>query len=501
MDSSKMSNQGHSTVDQKLIAAVLPFAEKKRCNKGMGLIDPGEQAECFYYVENGTFEISYTSRETSIVVAVIGTGSILGEIGFFDRLTRIRNIVAIEDAHVRVFDQQAMASIRTQDPEIYADFMEFMLRSVCTRFRQILNDRGPLAAYAAFLSTGKEQFKGLKPLPSDLLGSAGWQQVSRQIEAFKATIFDLSYRLQKDESETISGDLLLEGMGVLDNFNQQLRKCGEGILPDHIPLLWGYAFKELFPYFMRSRFAERAYYKPKGYAGDFELIELIYRNKPDGDGKLGRLIDGWLLKQVPSQAVRNRRRLLSNLLDRLCRERLDQNERVRIMNLACGPCRELFDFLADCDYSAQIDALCIDIDADALQYANQIVNIAKHHASVRFMRENVIKWSLGRAKHDLPLQNIIYSSGLCDYLDRRMMLKLVERCYDQLAPDGVLVVGNFTPSNPDRHFMDNIMYWRLIHRDAQEMRELFSSSPFGDNVQLISEEHGVNLFAIAKRTS
>lgn len=499
MNSSKMSNQDQSMVDQNLIAAVLPFAGKKRCNKGMGLIEPGERAECFYYVENGTFEISYTSQQTSIVVAVIGAGSILGEIGFFDRMTRIRNIVAIEDAYVRVFDQQAMASIRTQYPEIYADFMEFMLRSVCTRFRQILNDRGPLSAYAAFLSTGKEQFKGLKPLPAELLGSDGWQQVSRQIEAFKAAIFDLSYRLQKDESEAISSELMLEGMELLDNFNHQLRKCEEGIVSDHIPLLWGYAFKELFPYFMRSRFAERAYYKPKGYAGDFELIELIYRNKPNGDGKLGRLIDGWLLKQVPSQAVRNRRRLLSNLLDRLCRERLDENEVIRIMNLACGPCRELFDLLTDCDYSAKIDALCIDIDADALQYADQFVNTAGHHASVRFMRENVIKWSLGRAKHDLPLQNIIYSSGLCDYLDSRMMLKLVGRCYNQLVPGGVLIVGNFTPSNPDRHFMDNIMYWRLIHRDAQEMRALFSASPFGENVQLITEEHGVNLFAIAKK--
>lgn len=499
MNSLNVSSGGLSDIDQDLIEAVLPFAENLTCQRGQALIDTGEKADCFYYVEQGSFEVSYTSRKTPIVVALIGPGSIFGEIGFFDRMTRTRNIVAVEDAHISAFDQRAMDAIRSYDPEIYASYMEFLLRSVCARFRQILSDRGPLSAYAASLSTGKEQFKGLQPLPADLLGSVGWQQVNRKIEDFKAAMFDLSYRLQKDESEEILTDFMSEGMELLDNFNHQLRVYEDGIQPDYVGLMWGYVFKELFPYFMRSRLLERAYYKPKGYAGDFKMIELIYRKKPDGDGKLGRLIDEWLLNQIPPQAVRNRRWLLCNLLDRLCRERLDKGRTIKIMNLACGPCRELFDLLTQCDYSAQIDALCIDIDADALQYANQCVNTAPHQASVRFMRENVVKWSLGRARHDLGFQDIIYSSGLCDYLDRRVILKLLERCYDHLTPGGALIVGNFSTSNPDRHFMDNIMYWRLIHRDEQDMRELFAASPFGDNIQLIAEEHGVNLFAIAKK--
>jgi hypothetical protein len=41
------------------------------------------------------------------------------------------------------------------------------------------------------------------------------------------------------------------------------------------------------------------------------------------------------------------------------------------------------------------------------------------------------------------------------------------------------------------------MYWRLIHRDEQDMRRLFAESPFGERVELVAEEHGVNLFAIA----
>lgn len=481
----------------ELIGLVLPFAEKKDCARDQELIASGGQANCFYYIEKGNFEVSYTTRKTSIVVALIGAGNIFGEIGYFDRMTRTRSIRAMEDSQVRVFDDRTMKAIRDHDSEVYADFMEVLLRSVCFRFRQILTDRGPLSAYAALLSTGREQFRGLQPLPADMLGSSVWQRINRQVEDFKAALFDITYRLQKDEGETIPPDLLVDGEAALDAFNAQVRQYGRGMSAKDVPLMWGYVFKELFPYFMRSRFAERAYYKPKGFAGDFKMIEQIYRMTPEGDGKLGRLIDGWLLKQVPPQAVRNRRRLLCDLLDRLCRERLNSGRSLRIMNMACGPCRELFDLLARCDYSRSVDALCIDIDAEALQFANRYVNTAPHQASVRFMQENVIKWALGRARQDFGPQDIIYSSGLCDYLDRRLVTRLIERCHGQLTTGGALVIGNFTPANPDRQFMDNIMYWRLIHRDEEDMRQLFAETSFGDRITLIAEEKGVNLFAVA----
>jgi len=487
------------TANSDIIRIVLPFAETVACEKGQELIDTGEQAHCFYYVERGTFEVSYTAQKTPIVVALIGVGNIFGEIGFFDRMTRTRNIRAVEDAQVRVFNQQVMDAIRSRDPGVFADFMEFLLQSVCYRFRQILTDRGPLSAYAASLSTGKEQFQGLQPLPADLLGSSGWQKVNRQLEDFKAVLFDISYRLQKDENDTIAPELLAEGEAALEAFKVQVRQYDKGMPSGYIPLMWGYVFKELFPYFMRSRLAERAYYKPKGFAGDFKMMEQIYRMTPDGDGKLGRLIDGWLLKQIPPQAVRNRRVLLRRLLDRLCRERLHLGRPLFIMNLACGPSRELFDLLADCAYSQHLNALCIDIDSEALQYADQHVNTVPHQASVRFMHENVIKWALGRTRHNLGPQDIIYSSGLCDYLDRRLMIRLIETSHGQLATGGALIIGNFTPANPDRQFMDNIMYWRLIHRDEHEMRQLFADTSFGDQVELVAEEQGVNLFAIATK--
>lgn len=490
------------TAVNDLIQAVTVYAEPLECPKGEHLMGTGEMADCFFYVTEGTFEISYTAKQTSILVALIGAGNFIGEIGFFDRLTRTRTVQATVDARIQKFSRAAMDRMAIENSPLYARFLEYLLDSVCRRFRQVLTDSGPLTAYAASLSVGREQFKGIERLPADLLGSPNWLSINRQVEEFKARLFDASYRLQQEKQASVSPALQAEIVAILDAFNTQVAQFGDLIQDsDAADLMWGFVFKEAFPYLMRSRFFERAYYKPKGYAGDFKMIELIYRNQPEGDGKLGWIIDGWCLQQTPAKAVRARRVLLRRMLDRYCRQRLKPHGPLYIMNLACGPCRELFDLIADSDYSAQIRALCIDIDAEALEFANEQVNTFDHPAQVRFMNENVIKWALGRIKHDFGPQDIIYSSGLCDYLDQRLLLALIDRCYTHLKPGGVLIIGNFSPTNPDRVFMDHLLYWRLIHRDGEQMRSIFEASSFGGVAEILVEPEGVNLFAVAQRSA
>ena len=41
------------------IDKILPYARPRFCPEGMELIATGEEAECFFYVESGTFEVSY----------------------------------------------------------------------------------------------------------------------------------------------------------------------------------------------------------------------------------------------------------------------------------------------------------------------------------------------------------------------------------------------------------------------------------------------------------
>ncbi|MBW1712873.1 MAG: class I SAM-dependent methyltransferase [Deltaproteobacteria bacterium] len=226
------------------------------------------------------------------------------------------------------------------------------------------------------------------------------------------------------------------------------------------------------------------------------MMEMIYKNKPQGDGKLGVLVDAWCLNTAAAKAVRGRRKLLSRKLGSLHRQKAASQDKIRIMNLACGSNRELFDFLSSCRSTNNIEAVCLDADPEALEYTDRYVNVFAHQAAIRYMQDDVVKWSLGRIQHNLGLHDIIYSAGLTDYLDKRLFKALAVRAYEHLKPGGVFVVGNFGTNNPNRVFMDQILHWNLIHRDEEELKDLFASTPFAGKVEVVCEEQRVNLFAV-----
>jgi len=483
---------------QELIAEVLSFSPKKHFAPGDPVLSPETKSEVFYYVESGTVEVSYTgARQTKITVALIGAGEFFGEIGFFDQGSRVRTIVASEDADIAIFTQEVMETIREQQPDLYIDFLLYLTRKICTKFRRLSGESSPIAAYADSIADRRScKYTGAKPLPPSLLRSELWQNVHEQVERISMEFFNMSLLVHDGSNDSINEQLKQQCMKVLTDFVDAVPLLDKQIAGNRYEdIFWGYIFKEVYPYFMRSHYAERSYHKPKGYAGDFLMIEHVYQNVGQGDGKFGELIDTFCLNRPASRAIRGRRRLLADQLARLTAPLAQQGNQISIMNLACGPNRELFDFLSHCEYGSLIKALCVDIDTEALEYTNKNVDTFFHGADIKLMQENVIKWSLGRVKHRIEQQDIIYSAGLCDYLDDRLFKKLITRCYHHLKPGGTLILGNFD-SHKDAVFMDRILRWELIYRNPDQLADLFTDTPFG-TATILSEEEQVNLFALA----
>jgi len=481
---------------------ILSLSRSVRYKKNELVIASGAEPGSVYYVEKGAVEVSYTAQGATIVVALIGTGELFGEIGFFDGRDRVRTIKATEDSIIRIWERDRIKDVQRENPLLYGMFLNLMASSICAKFRRILEDREPLTTFAASLSTGRRTFRESKPLPDYLYRSRYWRYVNDMIERFKSSCFDLSFSLQRDSSELIPEDLRDRCHRLFQEFNERLQEFDAMADDPQIKeYMWGLIFKEIFPYFMRSRFAERAFYKPKGYAGDYVMMEMIYLNQPDGDGKLGKLVDEWCLETRAAQAVRARRWLLADLLEQYCQRFIQRRNPLRILNLACGSSRELFDFLNRFDQSELVEAICVDADPEALEYTNQQVDDRRHHASIRLMQDNIVKWALGRVRHNFGSMDIIYSSGLTDYLDNRLFVSMADRCYDYLQPGGVFIVGNFGGENPNRAFMDNLLHWNLIHRDEQELKNLFAQTRFNGNVTVLAEPNHVNLFAVAEKNS
>jgi hypothetical protein len=259
-----------------------------------------------------------------------------------------------------------------------------------------------------------------------------------------------------------------------------------------------YVFGETFGIFVYSTNLDRWRTKPRGYAGDYYTIDLMYQSAPAGEGRLGRLIDRWALSIPAVQAVCNRRELLADAIRHVAWETAGSS--VRITSLASGPAREILDVLGTPRAGAAIEATCVDIDERAIAYASAHVRSLGASDSIAFVQDNVIRMARGRGKTTLPPQHMIYSVGLIDYLEDEHVVSLLDWIHDQLVPGGTVIVGNFDHSNPDRAFMDHVLDWRLIHRSASDLRALFARSRFGcADVDVRSEVQGVNLFAFCRK--
>lgn len=487
--------------DNDLISLVLAFAEKKTFGAGDAILRPDSDAARFYYVVSGSVEVNYTHEAgTKITVALIGKDEFLGEIGYFDGISRVRNIQAADTVRIAIFTPEVMRNIQQHDPVLYSNFLEYLIGRICMKFRRIINETEPVASYAASLSSGGVlHYSDAILLPAELVSSANWHSVTAAVEGIKTELFDLAHRLQHDEmtgvvvaeTEARCFQVLIKFVSLLPKLHKKMEGSG------YEDQLWGYIFKEIYPYFMRSRLAERSYFKPKGYAGDFMMMEHIYNNIPAGEGRFGKLIDAFCLASQGAQAIRGRRALLREQLATLTRPLAESGNSIHIMNLACGSNRELFDFLRECEYTSLIDAICVDIDPDALQYTNAHVNTFPHGASIRLMQENVLEWALDHAQQKLPPQDIIYSVGLSDYLDRKLAKALVRQCCNHLKPGGVLILGNFT-WYPDALFTGKFLRWELMYRTRDDMEELFDGTGVA-SVEILSEENNINLFAVARK--
>jgi len=315
------------------------------------------------------------------------------------------------------------------------------------------------------------------------------------VEAFKTAMLDV--------------DRALKGHLVVDDVAQREVSAGcdrvESAMREHIErnpdleyAIGQYAFRETFPYFTRSRFVDRAFTKPRGYAGDFATIDMLYEDAAEGDGRLGPLIDRWTRWVPAARAVKNRRPLLAEAIREAAAD-WRGSARMPVTSLAASPARELFDVVTGPD-RVSLFATCIDVDSQALAHTSAIANQLGVADQFVFAKDNVVRLARGRGQTVLDPQALIYSLGLTAYLDDEAVVQLIDWAFDHLLPGGTLILGSVLPSNPDKVYMDHILEWRLIHRSADHLRDLFDRSRFrSTRVLLRAEPAGVDLFATCRK--
>lgn len=251
----------------------------------------------------------------------------------------------------------------------------------------------------------------------------------------------------------------------------------------------------LLPYFVRSPFLKRCREKPRGYAGDYVTIQMMYENLPSGGSTFGKAVDAWAMGQPCPKAVRNRRALVGSFVNRV--SGVSRGHPLSIVSLGCGPAAEVFDVL----HLNDIRFTLIDFDEDATSYVRAQASSRGVDDRLHLMHANVIKMMF-RDQGELPAnQSAFYSLGLIDYFKDNLVIRLLDYIYDKLALGGLVLLGNFRPGHANEALFQHALDWPLVLRSENELRHLVRQSKFSNSPIVVgTEKEGVQLFIECVKT-
>jgi SAM-dependent methyltransferase len=237
-----------------------------------------------------------------------------------------------------------------------------------------------------------------------------------------------------------------------------------------------------------------ARFKPRGYAGDFEMLQKICDDFVC-DHPLGRSFDRFFQDQAAPCSVRNRTRMIADWIVRSLSSR--EGRVLRIVSVGCGPAVELRHALRELgpERRAQVHATLLDLDPHALAHARAALDGLLPDGQLRVRRENLFRLARqARASDWLRDADLVYCAGLGDYLEDADLAALVRTCWEHSAPGGQLLFFNFTPDHPSRAYMEWVGNWYLIGRDEASLRQVVRQAGMSDRQpQLLSEPAAVSL--------
>lgn len=222
---------------------------------------------------------------------------------------------------------------------------------------------------------------------------------------------------------------------------------------------------ELLSLIHQDPFTYRAFSKPRGYAGDAEMMDLIYGPEerwPEPQATpLGLQIYRFTSSAPAAEGVRARRAFIADLIDYSS----STNPNQHILAVAAGHLREAS--ITTAVRRRRFGRfVAMDVDAVSLKEVDRAYGpYGVETVPAPFV--SLIKNRVQVGKFDL-----VYSTGLFDYLSETVGRRLVSTLFSMLNPGGQLIIANYMPAIRDIGYMEAFMDWNLIYRTRRDMVNL-----------------------------
>lgn len=216
---------------------------------------------------------------------------------------------------------------------------------------------------------------------------------------------------------------------------------------------------------LQSPFTQRCVDKPRGYAGDAVLIDYIYKigNLVEPHTAVGKAIHDAMINSYCCDSVRWRAQHLGNEINQLAAAK---GRKISAISIASGHLREL-SFVHNFE-----DKIANFIGLDQDEASNNVAKQSYPYKNL-FIFDESIRFVLSRK---LPLESfdMVYSTGLFDYLDDKLAARMTQRMFELVAPGGTMIIPNFGIGVPEQGYMEAFMDWNLIYRTENQVLDFLS---------------------------
>lgn len=233
------------------------------------------------------------------------------------------------------------------------------------------------------------------------------------------------------------------------------------------------------PCFYKSKYFEKSFIKPRGYPGDFEMMEIIYNYLVASDSSIGKYFDQYYLDSPYAQAVRNRKDKMVEILYEIFSN--VNGLEFKVFNIACGSSRELKElFNKPICSKAVFKITCFDHDQEALDYSKSVLDNLSSNIELSFLKGDILSYvrNLEKSKQLFNKYNLVYSMGLADYMPDNLFKRMIIFAHSILKPEGKFIIAHKIEENdPFAPFTPKwVCEWIFNKRNVYDLLRLIEES-------------------------
>lgn len=235
-----------------------------------------------------------------------------------------------------------------------------------------------------------------------------------------------------------------------------------------IPIIQAHPVSE---FFLQDPLTRWSWDKPRGYSGDAHLLDLIYRHEKTAPqiadaSPLGRELFEFTSRAPSSQANWDRRDILARHVDEAAARK---GQGAEVLSFAAGHLRE-----ADCSEALKAGILSrwVAVDQDPLS----IAEIEESFEGTCVEAVNGSARELIGKRLQLGTFDHVYASGIYDYLNDKVAIKVTQRLLEMVKPGGSFLFANYSYPIVVDGYLETFMNWTLLLRSEEDMWRIINES-------------------------